>query len=58
MVNTAKFIDQAITEIREAAAGRGVVMALSGGVDSRWRQRWQRRQSGVNLCRFMSIPAS
>ncbi|MEI7434162.1 MAG: glutamine-hydrolyzing GMP synthase [Methanomicrobiales archaeon] len=34
MVNTAKFIDQAITEIRAAAAGRGVVMALSGGVDS------------------------
>jgi GMP synthase (glutamine-hydrolysing) len=34
MVNTAKFIDQAVTEIREAAAGRGVVMALSGGVDS------------------------
>ena len=34
MVNTAKFIDQAITEIRDTAAGRGVVMALSGGVDS------------------------
>ena len=33
MVNTAKFIDQAITEIRDSAAGRGVVMALSGGVD-------------------------
>jgi GMP synthase (glutamine-hydrolysing) len=34
MVNTAKFIDQAIKEIRDTAAGRGVVMALSGGVDS------------------------
>ncbi|MEI6841706.1 MAG: glutamine-hydrolyzing GMP synthase subunit GuaA, partial [Methanomicrobiales archaeon] len=34
MVNAAKFIDQAITEIRDTAAGRGVVMALSGGVDS------------------------
>jgi GMP synthase (glutamine-hydrolysing) len=34
MVNTAKFIDQAVLEITNAAAGRGVVMALSGGVDS------------------------
>lgn len=34
MVNTAKFIDQAVQEIRDSAAGRGVVMALSGGVDS------------------------
>ena len=34
MVNTAKFIDQAIKEIGDTAAGRGVVMALSGGVDS------------------------
>ncbi len=34
MVNTAKFIDQAVKEIRDTAAGRGVVMALSGGVDS------------------------
>ncbi|MCU0630367.1 MAG: glutamine-hydrolyzing GMP synthase [Methanoregulaceae archaeon] len=34
MVNTAKFIEQAIKEIGDIAAGRGVVMALSGGVDS------------------------
>jgi GMP synthase (glutamine-hydrolysing) len=34
MVNTEKFIDQAIKEIRDTAGDRGVVMALSGGVDS------------------------
>ena len=34
MVNTGKFIESAITEIRNLAGGDRVVMALSGGVDS------------------------
>jgi GMP synthase (glutamine-hydrolysing) len=34
MVNTEKFITQAIAEIKEAAGKEKVVMALSGGVDS------------------------
>lgn len=34
MVNVEKFIDQAIRQIRDAAGGEKVVMALSGGVDS------------------------
>lgn len=34
MVNTAKFIDNAVAEIRTLAGDERVVMALSGGVDS------------------------
>ncbi|HVP95407.1 MAG TPA: glutamine-hydrolyzing GMP synthase [Methanoregulaceae archaeon] len=34
MVNTSRFIDEAVNEIRSAAGDRKVVMALSGGVDS------------------------
>ncbi|HZD44248.1 MAG TPA: glutamine-hydrolyzing GMP synthase [Methanomicrobiales archaeon] len=34
MVNTKKFIDKAIEEIKNASGGDKVVMALSGGVDS------------------------
>jgi len=34
MVDVEKFIENAISEIREAAGGGNVVMALSGGVDS------------------------
>jgi GMP synthase (glutamine-hydrolysing) len=49
MVNTAKFIDQAVTEIREAAAGRGVVMALSGGVDSSVAAALAAKAIGCNL---------
>ncbi len=49
MVNTAKFIDQAITEIRDAAAGRGVVMALSGGVDSSVAAALAAKAIGCNL---------
>ncbi|RPH55445.1 MAG: glutamine-hydrolyzing GMP synthase subunit GuaA, partial [Acidobacteria bacterium] len=33
MVNTQKFIEKAIREIRDAAGDDRVVMALSGGVD-------------------------
>ena len=49
MVNTAKFIDQAITEIRDSAAGRGVVMALSGGVDSSVAAALAAKAIGCNL---------
>ena len=49
MVNTAKFIEQAITEIRDAAAGRGVVMALSGGVDSSVAAALAAKAIGCNL---------
>ncbi len=34
MMNVEKFIDQAVSGIRDAAGGEKVVMALSGGVDS------------------------
>ncbi len=34
LVNAEKFIEKAVEEIRDAAAGKKVVMALSGGVDS------------------------
>ena len=34
MVNTSRFIDEAVREISSAAGDRKVVMALSGGVDS------------------------
>ena len=34
MVNTSRFIDEAVNEIRSAAGDRKVVVALSGGVDS------------------------
>ncbi len=49
MVNTAKFIDQAIKEIRDTAAGRGVVMALSGGVDSSVAAALAAKAIGCNL---------
>ncbi len=49
MVNTSKFIDQAVTEIRDAAAGRGVVMALSGGVDSSVAAALAAKAIGCNL---------
>ena len=56
MVNTAKFIDQAVLEIRNAAAGKGVVMALSGGVDSSVAAALAAKaigyKTGADLCRY------
>ncbi|MBN1431704.1 MAG: glutamine-hydrolyzing GMP synthase subunit GuaA [Methanomicrobiaceae archaeon] len=49
MVNTEKFIEQAIAEIREKANGKKVVMALSGGVDSSVCAELARRAIGKDL---------
>jgi len=49
MVNTEKFIEGAIKEIREKANGKKVVMALSGGVDSSVCAELAKRAIGENL---------
>jgi GMP synthase (glutamine-hydrolysing) len=49
MVNTEKFITQAIGEIKEAAGDEKVVMALSGGVDSSVCAALAARAIGENL---------
>jgi GMP synthase (glutamine-hydrolysing) len=49
MVNTEKFISQAITEIKTIAGNEKVVMALSGGVDSSVCAALAARAIGENL---------
>jgi GMP synthase (glutamine-hydrolysing) len=49
MVNTEKFISQAITEIKTVAGNEKVVMALSGGVDSSVCAALAARAIGENL---------
>ena len=49
MVNTPRFIDEAVAEIRSEAGGRKVVMALSGGVDSSVAAALAARAIGNNL---------
>jgi len=49
MVNTEKFISQAIAEIKTAAGNEKVVMALSGGVDSSVCAALAARAIGDNL---------
>ncbi|WP_421909934.1 glutamine-hydrolyzing GMP synthase [Methanolacinia petrolearia] len=49
MVNTEKFIEQAIAGIKEKSKGKKVVMALSGGVDSSVCAELARRAIGENL---------
>jgi GMP synthase (glutamine-hydrolysing) len=49
MVNTEKFISQAIAEIKNAAGDEKVVMALSGGVDSSVCAALAARAIGDNL---------
>ena len=49
MVNTEKFIPNAIEEIRKAAGSNKVVMALSGGVDSSVCAALAARALGDNL---------
>jgi len=49
MVNTEKFIANAIEEIKEKSNGKKVVMALSGGVDSSVCAELAKRAIGDNL---------